>query len=144
MAPRPPKGAPLTSDAASDRHSQDEEFPPRSTEKEDKELADAVARGKTVLWPVAFLSTLGIGVGCSAGGIVKTRGWSKSGCPGGLCCPELSQNRHAANRFYFQVFIATLIGWLVLLVVQVRGEKAQRILRSGCEKLTTAHPSSPS
>ncbi|KWU45424.1 hypothetical protein RHOSPDRAFT_33046 [Rhodotorula sp. JG-1b] len=98
MAPRPPKGASITSDAASDRHSQDEEFPPRSREKEDKELADAVARGKTVLWPVAFLSTLGTGVGCSAGGIVKTKGWT--------------------NRFYFQVFIATLIGWLVLLVVQ--------------------------
>lgn len=47
-----------------------------------------------------------------------------------LSCPELIGLVPAANQFYFQVFIATLIGWLVLLVIQVsRDEEAQRTLR---------------
>lgn len=134
MAPPPPRGASATSDAASDAPSS-EELPFRSTRKEDEKLAHAVARGKAVLWPVTFLSTLGIGVGCSVGGIVKTKGWSKSGCPCGLCRPELSQDRPAADRFYFHVFIATLVGWLVLLVIQV-SERKELSIRSGCEKLS--------
>lgn len=84
MAPPPPKGASATSDAASDAPSS-EELPFRSTRREDEALAHAVARGKSVLWPVTFLSTLGIGVGCSVGGIVKTKGWSKSARPISPC-----------------------------------------------------------
>lgn len=63
----------------------DDEFPFRSTKDEDERLAHAVARGKSVLWPVTFLSTLGIGVGCSAGGIVKTKEWSEPESTSELC-----------------------------------------------------------
>ncbi|GAA5980526.1 hypothetical protein JCM10908_001680 [Rhodotorula pacifica] len=88
---------PSPSDPASDAPSS-EDITWRDTKTEDDKLAHAVARGKSILWPVTFLSTLGIGIGCSGGGIVKTKDWT--------------------NRFYFQVFIATLIGWSVLLVIQ--------------------------
>lgn len=66
--------------SATDAVATDEEFPfDRETASvEEKQLANAVARGKMVLWPVTFVATLGIGVGCSGGGIVKTRGWSES------------------------------------------------------------------
>lgn len=71
MAPWP--GA---SHAAADTSSS-EELPFRPRKREDEALAHAVARGQTALWPATIVSTLAIGVGCSVGGIVKTKGWSE-------------------------------------------------------------------
>ncbi|BGP52998.1 hypothetical protein JCM8202v2_000555 [Rhodotorula sphaerocarpa] len=80
--------------------SDSEEFPVRDTAADEREkLASAVARGKSVLWPATLIATLGVGVVSSAAGIIKTR--------------------NLPSSFYFNLFIATLVGWSVLLAIQV-------------------------
>lgn len=123
--------------------SDSEEFPARDTAADERErLASAVARGKSVLWPATLIATLGVGVVSSAAGIIKTRNLRE---PLRLA-RQVSALTHpgfggTASSFYFNLFIATLVGWSVLLAIQVRPHALTHVdLGLICEHPTGSHP----